>query len=410
MRQSLFSKNERKILFFTNAAHFLAHTFILVFPSIATPLSADLSLPFEQVLKLSFLMYLFYGLGALPAGLISDRLPPKASITIYFLGAGGSSLLVNFSQSRMQLLFALMMLGIFLSLYHPVGMGLISKFGKNRGMALGINGTFGSVGIAAAPFLAGLISYLSSWRYIYILLGIASIIFGLVFIFVKIILEHEGEAIDALKQEEDNSIRPLHFLLLCVSFLFAGFVYRGQTLVLPTYLEQNAQFLYNFVKTIPLIKLEGTKTLSATILTSLVYIISIFGQLLGGRIADRYELRYSYFFFFACSLPFLILMYYFKDVPLFFASSFFIMLTIGMQPIENSLIAKFTPSRWRSTGFGIKFVLTFGVSSLVIYPIGFFQVNYSLAAVFLLFSLFIGMLIVNNFILILITRGMDLRN
>jgi hypothetical protein len=103
-------------------------------------------------------------------------------------------------------------------------------------------------------------------------------------------------------------------------------------------------------------------------------------------------------------------MYYLKNVPLLLTSSLFILLTTGMQPVENSLIAKFTPPRWRNTSFGIKFILTFGVSSFIIYPIGFFQVHYSLAAVFLLFSLFIGALIINNSFLIFVTRGMHLKN
>lgn len=141
-----------------------------------------------------------------------------------------------------------------------------------------------------------------------------------------------------------------------------------------------------------------------------MYVVSIAGQIVGGKIADKYDLRYSYFLFFACALPFLFMMYFFRNIPLLIVSMFFIMLTIGMQPIENSIIAKFTPSKWRNTGYAIKFTLGFGVSSFVIYPVGFFQTHYSLAAVFLLFSLVTAVLVLNCFILILATRGITLKN
>ena len=34
-----------------------------------------------------------------------------------------------------------------------------------------------------------------------------------------------------------------------------------------------------------------------------------------------------------------------------------------MQPIENSLFAQLTPERWRSTAYGLKFTLTFGIGA-----------------------------------------------
>ncbi|HEB31775.1 MAG TPA: MFS transporter [Spirochaetes bacterium] len=405
-----FSKNEQRILFFTNAGHFFAHTFILIFPSLVAPLSAELSLPFEEVLKISFLMFLFYGLGSLPSGFLSDIISPRLSLTVYYLGIGISGIFVYLSGSRAQLLISLTALGIFLSIYHPVAMGLISKTIKNRGLALGINGAFGSIGIASAPFLAGLITYLFGWRYVYLLLSVVSVLFGLFINIINFEIKYIKKDNNFSDLEEKKYTKLGYFLILCISFLLAGFVYRGQTLILPTYFEQRAPVLYNLVKSISFIKLEGTKTLSATILTSLVYVVSIAGQIVGGKIADKYDLRYSYFLFFACALPFLFMMYFFRNIPLLIVSMFFIMLTIGMQPIENSIIAKFTPSKWRNTGYAIKFTLGFGVSSFVIYPVGFFQTHYSLAAVFLLFSLVTAVLVLNCFILILATRGITLKN
>jgi len=405
---SLFSKNEKRILLFTNTGHFLTHAFILIFPSLVTPLSLELNLPFEKVINISFLMYLFYGIGALPAGFLSDKIHPRFSLSIYYMGIGLSSLFVSFSSTKWQLEFALLSLGLFASMYHPIGMGLISKTIENRGMALGINGVFGSIGIAFAPFLAGIINYLVGWRYIYIIMSIPSIIMGVLVHIIKIDVKNKEVIKNEIK--EDDTIKLQYFVILCISMALAGFVYRGQTLILPTYFEKKVLFLYNFVSRANYLKVEGTKTLSATILTSMVYSIGIIGQLIGGKIADKYDLRYSYLLFFTICLPFLIMMYFFNDVLLFTSSIFFILFSIGMQPVENSLVAKFTPHKWRDTGYGVKFILTFGISSTVVYPIGFFKTHFSLEATFLLFSLVIFLMIINNLILILSSKNLSVKN
>jgi MFS transporter, FSR family, fosmidomycin resistance protein len=47
----------------------------------------------------------------------------------------------------------------------------------------------------------------------------------------------------------------------------------------------------------------------------------------------------------------------------------YVFFALGMQPIENSLVASLTPERWRSTSYGVKFVLNFGVGSLAVYGV-----------------------------------------
>jgi MFS family permease len=391
------------VLLSASWGHFFAHALVLIFPSITTPLMAEFGLPSHEIIRLSFFMYLLFGVGALPSGFIADRINPRHGFTLYFFGIGIASLLTFFTRTAVQLQITLTMLGLFLSLYHPLGIGLISKSIKKRGQALGYNGIFGSIGIASAPFLAGSINYFFGWRSVYLALGVPPLVLGLLMLF-RGMEYHEVNKIEEMDRKRDPELQPINaFIILCGSMMLAGFVYRGQTLLLPRHFEKNVHFLSNLVSRIDFMNAEKTGTLSATILTSFVYMIGVIGQLIGGKISDTFELRYSYFFIFLFALPFLIMMYFFTDVPLFISSLFFILLLIGMQPVENSLIARFTPIRWRSTSYGIKFILTFGVSSSVIYPIGFLQTRFSAEAPFLLFSLVIFLLVLNNGFLIIIT-------
>ena len=51
-------------------------------------------------------------------------------------------------------------------------------------------------------------------------------------------------------------------------------------------------------------------------------------------------------------------------MPLFVAALFCFSLTAISTPTENALLAHYTPSRWRATAFGAKFLLSLGVSAL----------------------------------------------
>jgi MFS family permease len=195
-----------------------------------------------------------------------------------------------------------------------------------------------------------------------------------------------------------------YYLVLCVALVFGGFVYRGNMVLLPAYLELKTTFFHQLIGSLSFIEMQGSRTLAATLLTSLVLVAGIFGQLLGGRLADRYDLRYAYLGVHAASVPFLLGMAFATDYALVFCAAMFVVFNLGMQPIENSLIAAFTPTRWRSTGFAVKFILNFGVGSTVVYLIGVVKTHYSLETVyvflagvaFLLVSSIIGLVVVSR--------------
>ena len=398
------NKEERRIIIFSNVGHFLVHLTILMFPSIVTPISEDFSLNFSNTIKISFPMYLLYGLGALPSGLIIDHLKPKISYGLYFGGVFLFTLIASFSNTPLQLKISLAILGIFLSMYHPLGLGLISTNIKNRGIALGLNGIFGSLGLASAPFIAGIINYWFGWRNVYRLISFIplSMFLMLMILDLKTVSNREKKQNDTFAESKVSSVVP--FFILMISMGMAGFIYRGQTIVMPTYFEKKVYFLFNIIRNLNIKSFQGAKTLSATVLTSMVYGISIIGQLIGGKIANKYRLDLFYFSFLLLAVPFLVGMYFFENVMLFLSSVFFILLTVGMQPIENSLVASFTPDKWRSTSYGLKFIVTFGIGSFVIYPIGYIQEKYSINSVFLLLIGVIILLSVNNYILIKISK------
>ena len=60
--------NDKKIILFPVASHFLFHFYEIAFPALAIPLTLSLNMSLKDVLALGFPMYLMFGLCALPWG------------------------------------------------------------------------------------------------------------------------------------------------------------------------------------------------------------------------------------------------------------------------------------------------------------------------------------------------------
>src|SRR5690606_36870016 len=71
--------------------------------------------------------------------------------------------------------------------------------------------------------------------------------------------------------------------------------------------------------------------------------------------------------FHLCSLPALLAMTLLAGWPLVASAGLFVFFSLGMQPIENSLLAHYTPPRRRATIYGIKALCVFGVGSLAVW-------------------------------------------
>jgi MFS family permease len=384
--------NQKRILVVTSAAHFLTHFFVLVFPALVMPISRDLSLEPARVIPLSFPMYLCYGVLAIPWGYLSDRFGARVMMGAGMLIAGAGLTAAGLSDSAGQLRIALGVVGVGCSAYHPSGLALLSKGMQGRGRALGINGLWGNCGIAASPLAAGTLTYALGWKSTLLLFGFGGIAVGLLCLAVSFSVG-AGDLQKGTVVERRQAVR--YFLILCGAMLFSGLMYRGYTIILPTFFESKlsdfALFASEAADTARLSSDAGT--FAATVITCGVYLVGMAGQLLGGRVADRRDLRWAYLTFFVSALPFLLLMSVLNGLPLVLMAGGFVLFSLGMQPIENSLVAVLSPPQWRSVTYGIKFTLVFGAGSLAVYMVGFVDGRYGIdAVIFLLLALLAGVI------------------
>jgi len=377
--------HERRILLTTAYGHFMSHFNMLVFPALVLPLTLRLNLEVAVILGLSFWMYLLFGLTALPWGIIADRFGARKLLFIFFLGAGFSSIgAALWMDSPVIFASILAVLGLFSGIYHPVGLGLISKEMTRVSLGMGYNGMFGNLGLAMAPLLTGIINWLWGPRAAYLFLG------GLNFGGVILMLTYpvtESKPEHATQSGKGNGIVTAFFFLLAAMML-VGIIYRGATVILPAYFELKTPMLYQWLVTVTPGALS--KNLVATSITSFIFLIGILGQYSGGRCAERFDPSLCYLVFLGITGPAAFLMAFAQDHILVGLAVIFFFFLLGVQPIENTLIARVTPKRIHHSAYGAKFILTFGVGALSVKMIAAIETAYDIETVFFSFSLIVG--------------------
>lgn len=381
-RMSEFSPEEHRILLITCPGHFFTHFFTLAFPAIAIPLTTAFDMPLEDVVKLSFWMYLLFGVLALPVGLAADRWRAKPMLVSGIAIMGAGLIVAGAFPNPTVMTAALAFVGVGASIYHPAGLALISRTVRQRGVAMGVNGVFGNLGIALAPLVTGFFSWVFGWQTALIVMGSIGIVTA-----AWLQTFHVDETLRPAAKPVVHDGVPAremarYFVILCVALVLGGIAYRGNMLLLPAYLELKTTFLANLLDRLPISRGQSTATFAATVLSSLVLFGGLFGQMVGGRLADKIELRRAYLFFHAASFPFILAMAFSGNVVLVACAVAYEFFSLGMQPIENSLIAGITPDRWRSTSYAIKFMLTFGVGAFVVHLIAPIKQAYSIEMVY----------------------------
>jgi MFS family permease len=223
----------------------------------------------------------------------------------------------------------------------------------------------------------------------------------------KVISGQDKIEVDTLKKGHASKL----FIVFCIGFIFSGLMYRSFTVVLPSYLEFQLGNITSGFKTFidnnfgDLTSNPAFNTLTANLIATGIYIIGIVGQLLGGRVADTFSLKWAYLTFFCIAAPFLVGMALFTNSLLIVFAGIFVLFSLGMQPIENSLVAYLTPPQWRSVSYGIKFTLAFGVGSFAVKIVSWTESLIGIENIVWLIFFFLSMVIVVISIFLILSRG-----
>src|SRR6185437_4474560 len=343
----------RLAVFFANAGHTLTHLLMLLYPTVVLALEGRFGLSYGELMLLALPGTILYGAGALPAGWLGDRWSAEHMMVLFYLGSGAAALATGLATGPIGIALGLGFLGLFGSIYHPVGIAWLVRNAENRGRVLGWNGIFGSIGVGIAPATAGFLTEVIDWRAAFIVPGALCLVMGAVLVLAVRSGPVVASRTDLRPQPEPTRGDVVRaFFALSVTMLGAGIIYQALTVALPKLFEQR------------LVGLTAGSTLGAGGFASLVFAEGMLFPLLGGWLSDRYSLKWIYVATWAMAVPALLLSMRWAELPLFGSVVVVFSLMSMVAPTENALLVRYTPGRWRATAFGAKFMLSLGVSAL----------------------------------------------
>jgi MFS family permease len=270
---------------------------------------------------------------------------------------------------------------LFSGIYHPIGLGLISKEVRYVSIGMGYNGMFGNLGLAMAPVSTGIICWLWGPKVSYVILGGLNFLGVIIMLFFPITL---ALVKDKTLPEENGGYLQI-FLILLVAMMLGGIAYRGSTVILPAFLSTKGSGIFQWISSLTVT--EVPKNLVATSVTSVVFLVGMVGQFTGGRVAGRFDLRLCYLSFHLIIVPVAFLISFASDISLVALAIIYFFFLLGMQPIENTLVARYTPKRLRHSAYGTKFVATFGIGALAVKMVQGIEATSGIESVFKMLSL-----------------------
>ncbi len=347
------ARSARASLAFSCLGHLYAHIFEPIFFIAALVLPGELGLPYEEVLALAVAGKLLYGLLAPGAGWLGDRWSTVGMMTVFFIGLGLSALSMAVVEGPWGVGLALALMGLFGAIYHPVGIAWLIRNAVDKGKAIGLNGVFGGIGPGVASLLAGVLIAASGWRAAFVIPGVLVLLTGLAFVvFVAKGWVVEAKADRAPQREPSRGDTMRAGIVLSVTMLCAGLIYQATQPSLPKLFEERLG--------------DGTGVGDAAFAVTVVYLVAGLTQIVAGHLADRFPVKRIYVLAALVQAPLLALLSWASGWPMVVIALLAVAGNMGAIPAENVLLARYTPARWRGTAFGLKFVLSFGVSGLAV--------------------------------------------
>src|SRR5579871_285188 len=170
-----------RVIAFVNAAHFIDHYSMLIFAAAVIIMGPTLGMAYSELLPYATPGFVAFGAGSLLTGWLGDRWSRRHMMVIFFIGIGISMIAVGLVKTPLQLGAALLSIGVFASIYHPVGTAMIVSYANALGREMGINGVFGNLGVASSALVTGVIGQYLGWRFAFVVPGIVTIAIGIAF-------------------------------------------------------------------------------------------------------------------------------------------------------------------------------------------------------------------------------------
>jgi MFS family permease len=347
-------RHARRVIGFINAAHVVDHMHLLIFPTAMLGMSGAFDLPYGELLSLSLGGFIAFGAGSLPSGWLGDKWSRRNMMAVFFIGIGLATLLVALARTPLMLAAALTLVGLFASIYHPVGTAMLTAHAETEkmGWEIGVNGVWGNLGVAFAALVAGGLTQYVSWQAAFVVPGLISIGIGIAFLAmvpdIPLAKRPGKKAVDL-----PRSIVIRAFAVLALVTVAGGIVFNATTVTLPKVFDERLTSL-------------ASSPFAVGAFAFAVYTIGATSQLIVGRLVDRHSLRNVFLPLSALQAPCLFLAIYAWDWAMVALGIGMMFAVFGQVTINDAIVAKYTDDRWRARAYSVRYFVSFGASALAV--------------------------------------------
>lgn len=342
-----------------NIAHALDHLFLLIFAAAVSTIALDMGLAqWQDLMPYGAGAFFMFGLGSLPAGRLGDLWGRRSMMLVFFFGIGAASILTAFAQTPWQLAGCLTLIGVFASIYHPVGIPMLLERASNPGATIGFNGLSGNMGVAVAALLTGFLIQAFGWRAAFVLPGVLALVCG--WVFARTCPQELSSPAKRKGGAKVSLPAPLLMKALLVmtaaavtSSVLFNFTTNGNGLLLA---ERFAGVM------------EDPAALG--LLLASVYAVASVAQVVVGHLINRFPLKPFFMFMVLAQIPMLVLASQAQGWWLFAALIGVMVFIFGAIPFTDFMIARYVDDRLRSRVSGMRLGVSFAVSSLSVWALG----------------------------------------
>lgn len=335
-----------RVITLVNVAHFIDHYAMLIFAAAVIVIGPTMDKTYTELLPYATPGFMAFGAGSLVTGWLGDRWSRRHMMVIFFFGIGLSMIAVGFVQTPLQLGAALFSVGLFASIYHPVGTAMIVSYADKLGSAMGINGVFGNFGVASSALITGVIGQFLGWRWAFVVPGLLTIAAGIVFMREVAHEDRSGFRQAAAQARVAKSDMWRVILALLVTVIAISTVFNAITVALPKLFAERLSDL----------------THSPALLGVIAAVVFVFGaatQYNIGKLIDRHSLKavcvplslvLAPFLYFAASL---------SNVSLIVVAIGIIIGLFGQVTVNEAIVGKYTSEEWRSRAYAVRYFVGF---------------------------------------------------
>jgi len=335
-----------RVISFVNVAHFIDHYAMLIFAAAVIIMGPALGMAYSQLLPYATPGFIAFGAGSLLTGWLGDRWSRRHMMVIFFIGIGASMIAVGLAQTPLELGLALLAIGIFASIYHPVGTAMIVSYADRLGREMGLSGVWGNLGVASSALVTGVIGQSFGWRFAFIIPGSLTILIGLAFALTVVHEDRKGtkQAAAQARVARQDMWRVIVALLIVVVAISTTF--NAVTVALPKLFAER------------LVEVTRSPALLGVIAAG-VYVFGAMTQYTIGKLLDRHSLKTVALPLSFMLAPMLYLAATLSNLPLIVVTIGIVMGAFGQVTVNDAMVGKYTTEEWRSRAYAVRYFVGF---------------------------------------------------